>query len=104
MQRVLDAISGAPAWVHNDRLDFLAANRLGYALYSEMFTETVRPVLEETMRGVMRGCVLRSDIEAAVALGLATEVARFARRPKALARKSNNIASRPGLSPLKSVH
>ncbi len=44
MQRVLDAISGAPAWVHNDRLDFLAANRLGYALYSEMFTETVRPV------------------------------------------------------------
>ncbi len=24
MQRVLDAISSAPAWVHNDRLDFLA--------------------------------------------------------------------------------
>jgi transcriptional regulator with XRE-family HTH domain len=44
MQRVLDAITGAPAWVHNDRLDFLAANRLGYALYSEMFSETVRPV------------------------------------------------------------
>jgi len=44
VQRVLDAITGAPAWVHNDRLDFLAANRLGYALYSEMFSETVRPV------------------------------------------------------------
>jgi transcriptional regulator with XRE-family HTH domain len=44
MQRVLDAITSAPAWVHNDRLDFLAANRLGYALYSEMFSETVRPV------------------------------------------------------------
>jgi transcriptional regulator with XRE-family HTH domain len=44
MQRVLDAITSAPAWVHNDRLDFLAANRLGYALYSEMFSEPVRPV------------------------------------------------------------
>jgi transcriptional regulator with XRE-family HTH domain len=44
MQRVLDSITSAPAWVHNDRLDFLAANRLGYALYSEMFSETVRPV------------------------------------------------------------
>ena len=43
MQRVLDAMSGAPAWVHNDRLDFLAANRLGYALYSEFFTDPVRP-------------------------------------------------------------
>ena len=36
-------MSGAPAWVHNDRLDFLAANRLGYALYSEFFTDPVRP-------------------------------------------------------------
>lgn len=44
MQRVLDAIVGAPAWAHNDKLDFLGANRLGYALYSEMFTDRVRPV------------------------------------------------------------
>lgn len=44
MQRVLDALIGAPAWVHNDRLDFLAANRLGYALYSEMFADPARPV------------------------------------------------------------
>jgi hypothetical protein len=43
VQRVLDAMSGAPAWVHNDRLDFLAANRLGYSLYSEFFTDPVRP-------------------------------------------------------------
>jgi MmyB-like transcription regulator ligand binding domain len=43
VQRVLDSMSGAPAWVHNDRLDFLAANRLGYALYSEFFTDPVRP-------------------------------------------------------------
>ena len=42
VQRVLDAMSGAPAWVRNDRLDF-AANRLGYALYSEFFTDPVRP-------------------------------------------------------------
>jgi transcription regulator MmyB-like protein len=32
VQRILDAITGAPAWVRNDRMDFLAANRLGYAL------------------------------------------------------------------------
>ena len=44
IQRVLDAIVGAPAWVHNDRLDFLAANRLGYPLYSEMFADPARPV------------------------------------------------------------
>ena len=43
VQRVLDAMSGAPAWVHNDRLDFLAANRLGYALYSEFSTDPIRP-------------------------------------------------------------
>jgi hypothetical protein len=41
---VLDAMTGAPAWVHNGRLDFLAANRLGYALYSELFNDPVRPV------------------------------------------------------------
>jgi transcriptional regulator with XRE-family HTH domain len=44
VQRLLDAMTGAPAWVRNGRLDLLAANRLGYALYSEMFTSPVRPV------------------------------------------------------------
>jgi transcriptional regulator with XRE-family HTH domain len=34
VQRVLDAMTGAPAFVRNRRLDILAANRLGYALYS----------------------------------------------------------------------
>jgi transcriptional regulator with XRE-family HTH domain len=43
IQRVLDAMTTAPAWVRNDRLDFLAANRLGFALYSELFTDPVRP-------------------------------------------------------------
>lgn len=43
IQRLLDAMTDAPAWVRNDRLDFLAANRLGFALYSELFTDPVRP-------------------------------------------------------------
>ena len=34
VQRVLDAMSDAPAVVQNGRLDMLAANQLGYALYS----------------------------------------------------------------------
>jgi transcriptional regulator with XRE-family HTH domain len=44
VQRLLDSITDAPAWVRNWRLDFLAANRLGYALHSEMFIDPVRPV------------------------------------------------------------
>src|SRR6266480_5680968 len=43
VQRVLDAMTGAPAFAQNGRLDVLAANRLGYALYSEMFADPVRP-------------------------------------------------------------
>jgi hypothetical protein len=34
VQRILEAMTGAPAFVRNGRLDILAANRLGYALYS----------------------------------------------------------------------
>jgi len=43
LQRLLDSITTAPAWVRNGRMDFLAANRLGYALYSEVFADPVRP-------------------------------------------------------------
>jgi transcriptional regulator with XRE-family HTH domain len=43
VQRILDAITGAPALVRNGRLDILAANRLGYALYSELFVSSARP-------------------------------------------------------------
>jgi len=43
IQRMLDAMTEAPAWVRNSRHDFLAANRLGFALYSDMFTDPVRP-------------------------------------------------------------
>lgn len=43
VQRILDAMTGAPAFVRNGRLDIVAANRLGYALYSELYAGPVRP-------------------------------------------------------------
>jgi transcriptional regulator with XRE-family HTH domain len=43
VQHILDAITGAPAFVRNGRLDILAANPLGHALYSELFATPVRP-------------------------------------------------------------
>lgn len=44
LQYALDAITGAPAFVRNGRLDILAINSLGRALYSEMHRDTRRPV------------------------------------------------------------
>ncbi|WP_334171416.1 helix-turn-helix transcriptional regulator [Sinomonas sp.] len=43
VQFMLDAISGAPAFVRNGRMDILATNRLGAALYSQLYTDPVRP-------------------------------------------------------------
>jgi hypothetical protein len=43
VQRLLDAMTGAPAIVRNARLDILAANGLGYALYAEVFDGPARP-------------------------------------------------------------
>jgi transcriptional regulator with XRE-family HTH domain len=43
VQRILDAITDAPADLRNGRRDILAANRLGYALYAELFVDPVRP-------------------------------------------------------------
>ncbi len=43
VQRLLDSMTGAPAFVLNGRLDLLAANDLGAALYSPMYAEAVRP-------------------------------------------------------------
>ena len=37
VQRVLDAMTGAPAIVRNGRSDYVAANRLGRALYAPVF-------------------------------------------------------------------
>ena len=44
VQWTLDAITGAAAFVSNDRLDILAANQLGLALYSELYAAPARPV------------------------------------------------------------
>lgn len=42
--QILDAMTNAAAFVRNDRLDILGGNPLGYALYSEMFINSERPV------------------------------------------------------------
>ncbi|MQY34560.1 hypothetical protein SRB17_25300 [Streptomyces sp. RB17] len=43
VQRILDSMTDAPAFVRNGRLDFLAANRLGYALYAPLFSDGQEP-------------------------------------------------------------
>ena len=43
VQRILDSMTGTPAFVQNGRLDILYANQLGYALLSEIFRDPVRP-------------------------------------------------------------
>jgi transcriptional regulator with XRE-family HTH domain len=44
VQRIIDAMTDAPALVQNGRLDILAANRLGRALYSELYLDPTRPL------------------------------------------------------------
>lgn len=43
LQHLLDAITDAPAYISNTGMDIIAANQLGYALHSQMFTDTTRP-------------------------------------------------------------
>lgn len=43
VQRILDAMTGAPAFVRNGRMDLLAANRLGRALYADHFASPAQP-------------------------------------------------------------
>lgn len=38
-QRFLDAVTGAPVWVRDRRMDFVAANALGRALYAPLFED-----------------------------------------------------------------
>ncbi|ACU86884.1 Helix-turn-helix protein [Brachybacterium faecium DSM 4810] len=38
-QRFLDAVTGAPVWVRDRRMDFVAANALGRALYVPLFED-----------------------------------------------------------------
>jgi transcriptional regulator with XRE-family HTH domain len=44
VQWTLDAITGAAAFVGNSRLDILASNELGRALFSELYAASARPV------------------------------------------------------------
>jgi transcriptional regulator with XRE-family HTH domain len=44
VQRILDGMTAMPAIVLNGRLDLLAANRLGVALYSPVYADPTRPV------------------------------------------------------------
>jgi transcriptional regulator with XRE-family HTH domain len=44
VQRILDGMTALPAIVLNGRLDLLAANRLGVALYSPVYDDPSRPV------------------------------------------------------------
>ncbi|MFD6060498.1 helix-turn-helix transcriptional regulator [Rhodococcus wratislaviensis] len=39
LQRFLDAVTGAPMWVRDRRMDFIAANPLGRALYAPMLED-----------------------------------------------------------------
>jgi transcriptional regulator with XRE-family HTH domain len=43
VQRILDSMSGTPAFVLNGRGDILGANDLGHALYSPIFADPVSP-------------------------------------------------------------
>ncbi len=43
VQRILDSMTTAPAYLRNPRLDILATNRLGKALYSPLFADPARP-------------------------------------------------------------
>ncbi|RZT89014.1 helix-turn-helix protein [Pseudonocardia sediminis] len=44
VQRLLDALVGAPAFVRNGRADIVAVNPLGRALYAPLFDTDARPV------------------------------------------------------------
>jgi transcriptional regulator with XRE-family HTH domain len=43
VQRVLDAVVGAPAWIRNGRADIVATNALGRALYAPVLNSSFRP-------------------------------------------------------------
>jgi transcriptional regulator with XRE-family HTH domain len=43
IQRIVDALTGIPAFVQNGRLDILYANELAAALYADLFQDPIRP-------------------------------------------------------------
>ncbi|MFC4069060.1 helix-turn-helix transcriptional regulator [Actinoplanes subglobosus] len=44
VQQIMDSMVGTPAWIHNARLDVLAANTLGRSLYAPLMQDAIRPV------------------------------------------------------------
>ena len=62
MQRLLDAMTMAPAYVRNGRMDVLAANRLGRAVFAPLFDSPATPTnlarfifLDPAAAGVLPG-------------------------------------------------
>jgi len=43
VRQLLDAMENVPTFVQNGRLDIIAINRLGYAVFSEMYVQPQRP-------------------------------------------------------------
>jgi len=43
VRQLIDAMENVPAFVQNGRLDILAINRLGYAVFSEVYVQPQRP-------------------------------------------------------------
>jgi transcriptional regulator with XRE-family HTH domain len=43
VQRLIDEMTNVPVFVQNGRLDIVAANRLGFAVFSEMYVQPQRP-------------------------------------------------------------
>ena len=43
VQQILDSMSDIAAYVRNGRLDILGANRLGHALYADVFDDPIQP-------------------------------------------------------------
>jgi transcriptional regulator with XRE-family HTH domain len=57
VQWTLDAITGAAAFVGNNRLDLLTANQLGRALFSELYAAPARPTTgSASPTGASRPC------------------------------------------------
>ena len=50
VQRILDSMTEAAAFLHNARLDNLATNHLGRALYSDLFASMPRPAVPNNAR------------------------------------------------------
>jgi transcriptional regulator with XRE-family HTH domain len=43
LQQLIDAMTDVPVFIQNGRLDILATNRLGHAVFSEMYVQPQRP-------------------------------------------------------------